>query len=117
VASVAAAYERDEIDRRLTRTALGIKRYRVSEGRWPARLSDLAAVGLEPKDWTALQAGPFPYKIEGEDVVLWSYDVHDKASPSRIRSEPLGENDGNYAGTGTSWYLTRIRHGRNSSPE
>ncbi len=116
VAGFAAAYEREEIDRRLTRTALGIKRYRVSEGRWPARLSDLAAVGLEPKDWTALHAGPFPYKIEGEDVVLWSYDVHDKGSPTRIRSEPLGEKDDRGYG-GTAWYLTRIRHGRNSPPE
>ncbi len=115
MAAMAAAYEREELDRRLTRTALGIKRYRVSEGRWPARLSDLAAVGLEPKDWTALQAGPFGYKIEGEDAVLWAYDMHDRGSPSRIRSEPPGEKD--VSSAGLLWHVTRIGRGRHGPPE
>ncbi len=114
VATMATAYERDELDRRLTRTALGIKRYRVSEGRWPARLSDLAAVGLEARDWTALQAGPFGYKVEGEGVVLWAYDVHDSRSPSRIRSQPPGEKD--VGSSGLLWHVTRIRHVRHSQP-
>ncbi len=106
--ALAAAHETDELDRRLTRAALGIKRYRVSEGRWPARLSDLAAIGLDPKDWTALQAGPFGYKIEGQDVVLWGYDIHDRGSPSRVRSEPPGETD---VSSGSSlWHVTRIGH-------
>lgn len=112
VAMVATAYEREELDRRLTRTALGIKRYRVSEGRWPARLSDLAAVGLEPNDWTALQAGPFGYKGDGEEAVVWAYD---SGSPSRIRSEPPGEKD--VSSPDLLWHVTRIRHGRNSPPE
>lgn len=112
---VATSYEQDELDRRLTRTALGVKRYRVSEGRWPARLSDLAAVGLEDKDWTALQAGPFGYRIEGEDAVVWAYDVHDTGWRSRIRSEPPGEKDVRSAEM--RWHVTRIRHGRNSPPE
>ena len=115
MAAVAAAYEREEIDRRLTRTALGIKRYRVSEGRWPARLSDLAAVGLEAKDWTALQVGPFGYKIVGEEAVVWAYDVQDSGSPSRIRSEPPEKKD--VSSPEDLWYVTRIRHGRNSPPE
>ncbi len=115
MAAVAAAYEREELDRRLTRTALGIKRYRVSEGRWPARLSDLAATGLEPKDWTALQAGPFGYTIDGEDVVLWGYDIHDQGSPSRIRSEPPGKED--VSSDGLLWHVTRIGQGRRVTPE
>jgi hypothetical protein len=108
VAAVAAAYEREELDRRLTRTALGVKRYRVSEGRWPARLSELAAVGLAAQDWTALQAGPFGYRIEGESAIVWAYDIHDKGSPSRIRSEPPTEKDVTH--TGPLWHVTRIRH-------
>jgi len=106
VTAVAAAYEREELDRRLTRTALGIKRYRQSEGRWPAKLGDLAAVGLKAIDWTALHAGPFGYRIESDGVVVWGYDVHDCESPSRIRSEPPLEKDA----TNTShWHVTRIR--------
>jgi hypothetical protein len=115
VATMATVYERDELDRRLTRTALAIKRYRLSEGRWPARLSDLAAVGLEPKEWTALQAGPFGYRIEGDDAVLWAYDAIDGRSPPRIRSEPPGENDVN--SSDLLWHVTRIRHRRSSPPE
>ncbi|HPM80810.1 MAG TPA: hypothetical protein PLF81_08920 [Candidatus Anammoximicrobium sp.] len=115
MSALAGAYERDELDRRLTRTALGVKRYRESEGRWPARLSDLAAVGLEPQDWTALQAGPFGYKIEGEDAVVWAYDAHDPGSPSRIRSEPPGEKD--VSSAGLLWHVTRIGQGRRVTPE
>ena len=112
---MAAAYERDELDRRLTRTALGVKRYRVSEGRWPVRLSDLAAAGLEPKDWTALQAGPLGYQVEGEAAVVWAYDTNDNSSPSRIRSEPPGEKD--VSSSGSLWHVTRIHHGRHRPPE
>ena len=106
VAAVAVTYERDELDRRLTRTALGVKRYRTSEGSWPERLSDLAAVGLEPKDWTALQAGPFGYKIEGKGVVLWAYDAYNNDSPARIRSEPPTEKE--TGKPGLPWHVTRI---------
>jgi hypothetical protein len=107
VSAFAHANERDELDRRLTRTALGIKRYHVSEGRWPAKLSDLAAVGLQACDWTALQAGPFGYRVEPEGVVVWAYDAHDPVSPGRIRNEPPDEEE---LATNTSlWHVTRIR--------
>ena len=108
--AMAAAYERDELARRLTRTALAVKRYRVSEGRWPERLSDLAAVGLEARDWTALQAGPVGYKVEGDGAaavaVVWAYEMHDSGSPSRVRSEPPTEKDVNHSEW--LWHVTRI---------
>jgi len=115
IAGMGTAYERDELARRLTRTALALKRYRVSEGRWPARLSDLAEVGLKPEDWTALQAGPFGYKIEGEEAVLWAYDVYDSRSPGSIRSEPPVEKD--VGNAGLLWHVTRIGQGRRVTPE
>jgi hypothetical protein len=115
VAAFAAAYEREELDRRLTRTALGVKRYRVSEGRWPARLSELAAVGLAAQDWTALQAGPFGYRSEGESAIVWAYDVNDRGSAARIRSEPPKEKD--VVHTVYLWHVTHIRHDGHSPPE
>ncbi len=106
VHGMARAYERDELDRRLTRTAVGIKRYQLAEGRWPQKLSDLSVVGLEAKDWTALQAGPFGYRIEGDGPVVWAYDANDSDSPSSIRSEPPTAED---VASNLNWHVTRIR--------
>ncbi|MCL4207342.1 MAG: hypothetical protein KJ000_33080 [Pirellulaceae bacterium] len=106
VHGIARAYERDELDRRLARTALGIKRYQLAEGRWPEKLSDLTAVGLEARDWTALQAGPFGYLIEADGAVVWAYDANDPDSPSRIRSEPPTAED---VASNLDWHVTRIR--------
>jgi hypothetical protein len=105
VHGMARAYERDELDRRLTRTAVGIKRYQLAEGRWPQKLSDLSVVGLEAKDWTALQAGPFGYRIEGDGPVVWAYDANDSDSPSSIRSEPPTAED---VASNLNWHVTRI---------
>jgi hypothetical protein len=71
-------------------------------------------VGLDPEDWTALQAGPFGYKIDGEDAVVWGYDPNDRRPPPRIRSEPPTEKD--VATAGVWWPVTRIGHGRTSPP-
>ena len=106
VSAVAASHERDELDRRLMRTALGIRRYQAAEGRWPERLSDLAAVGLQASDWTALQAGPFGYQSDSAGAVLWAYDVHDSGSPSRIRSQLPGASE--MAAKPGFWHVTRI---------
>ena len=106
VTAFAQAYERDELDRRMTLTAMGIKRYEVVEGRWPADLDQLGAVGLEPADWTALEAGPFGYRIEAGGPVLWAYDVLE--GPAEIPAEPPGEDqpDSNLIRLG---HVTRIR--------
>ncbi len=106
VTAFAKAYERDELDRRMTLTAVGIKRYEVFEGRWPADLNQLGAVGLEAADWTALEAGPFGYRIEAGGPVLWAYDV--LADSAQIPAEPPGEDqtDSNLIRLG---HVTRIR--------
>jgi len=108
ITAFARAFERNELERRLTLTAVGIKRYEGAEGRWPTRLSDLRAVGLEPADWTALEAGPFGYRIEAGGPVLWSYDVLDYETPPEIPPEPPAddESDNNIVTLG---HVTRIR--------
>ena len=108
VSAVAHANERDELDRRLTRTAVAIRRFHASEGRWPAKLSDLAAVGLQPSDWTALQAGPLGYQVQADGAVVWAYDhLPLQASPGRIRSEPPGKDE--LAANSSIWYVAHIR--------
>ncbi len=106
VTAFAKAYERDELDRRMTLTAVAIKRYEVVEGRWPAALNQLGIVGLEPADWTALEAGPFGYRIEAGGPVLWAYDVLEGSK--EIPAEPPGEDqtDSNLIRLG---HVTRIR--------
>ena len=84
----AAAQERDEHERRLTRTAVGLKRFRMVEGRWPEKLDDLATMGLTARDWTALQAGPFGYRIEDDHAVLWGYEPLASRLPARIPDDP-----------------------------
>jgi hypothetical protein len=107
VHAMARAYERDELDRRLTRTAVGIKRYQLAERRWPAKLSDLSVVGLEAKDWTALRAGPFGYRIESDGVAIWAYDWNASDSSERIPSEPPEKYD---ADTSPSFgHVVRVR--------
>jgi hypothetical protein len=100
VRSWAAAQERDEHDRRLTRTAVGLKRFHMVEGRWPEKLDDLATMGLNTRDWTALQAGPFGYRIEDDQAVLWGYESARTDRPARIPDEPP---DGD-----ASWQVVRI---------
>jgi hypothetical protein len=105
VEAVARAQERDELDRRLTRTAAGIKRYQLVEGHWPAKLSDLTAVGLNAQDWTALQAGPFGYRIEDDGAVLWG--THRSDVPARIPDQPPDRDSADPQAS--FWYVVRIR--------
>lgn len=96
----AAAQERDELDRRLTRTAVGLKRFRMVQGRWPEKLDDLAAMGLNARDWTALQEGPFGYRIEDDQAVLWGYEAIRVERPAGIPDDPP---DGD-----ASWQVVRV---------
>jgi hypothetical protein len=107
IEGMARAYERDELDRRLTRTAVAIKRYQLVEGHWPAQLSDLTTMGLEARDWTALQAGPFGYRIEGDDAVLWAYDDASRYDvPARIPDQPPERDSADPQAS--FWYVVRI---------
>jgi hypothetical protein len=105
---MARAYERDELDRRLTRTALAIKRYQRAEGHWPAQLSDLAAVGLQAADWNALHAGPFGYRVDADGALVWSYDLFAHDAHAVVPKEPPSDH-----ATATSakiaYIITRIR--------
>lgn len=104
---LAAGYLRAELNRRLTRTALGVKKYQLTEGRWPERLSDLAVVGLGPQDWTALDAGPFGYRVDADGALLWAYDPSD--SSQTIAAQPPSESGEHVLNPHRSWHETRVR--------
>jgi len=70
----ARAIEREEMLRRLTLTAIAIKRFQLSTGQWPERLDQLEQVGLKPVDWHTTSAGQFGYEVDDEVAYVWSLD-------------------------------------------
>ncbi len=61
-------------NQRWTRTAVAIKKFRIQEGRWPERLSELSQVGLAESNWKASDSKDFGYRIrkDGSEVILWT---------------------------------------------
>lgn len=72
---VAKAWERFDMMRRLTLTALALKRYRMDKNSWPAQLGELEAYGLSERDWHETKFSPFGYHVEedGKTALLWGY--------------------------------------------
>lgn len=69
----ADAIEREEMSRRLTLTAIAVKRFQLSTGQWPERLDQLEQVGLKPVDWHTVSAGQFGYEVSDDAAYLWSF--------------------------------------------
>jgi len=76
----ASVKERMEDRRRLIRTGVKIKLFRLQNGRWPNELKELQSIGASADDWSTLNLGEFGYSVEGEQAWLWTYD---------LRSPPL----------------------------
>ncbi len=71
----ARAIESNEDSRRMTRTALAVKRFQLEYGRWPRPLSELAQVGFSETQWHTVSRGPLGWEIEDDVFYLWSYDL------------------------------------------
>lgn len=69
----AGALEGAENSRRLTQTALAIKRFQLQTGRWPDDLTQLGQVGLQPADSQTVTGERFGYEVENELAYLWAY--------------------------------------------
>jgi len=92
VSGYAGAVEREEMSRRLTLTAVAIKRFQLSTGQWPERLDQLTQVGLEPADWHTVSAGAFGYEVSDDTAYLWSFaDGKESAVPAN--RPPLPDSD------------------------
>lgn len=80
--STDAAIRQLESEHRMTRTAIGIKQFRLQENRWPASLSELKGVGLSAEDMMFEPGTPFGYQVDSGGVVrIWM--------PEKVNGEPL----------------------------
>lgn len=91
IEAYAAAVIRNEDSRRLTLTAIAIKRYQLAKGAFPERLAQLKEVGLKPADWTTVGGDVFGYD-KNEVAYLWSYSFREpKVMPVE---RPEAQEDG-----------------------
>ena len=88
ISSYAEIFDRFETNRRLTYTALAVKRYQVKNNRWPKSLNELADVGLVANDWTTTNRQSFGYEVVDEMAYVWSYGNPDKKVVPSKRPEP-----------------------------
>ena len=62
-----------ESQRRLSLTAVGIKRFKMVQKRWPKSLEELAQVGLSIDDWTIPGMGNLGYEETPEGVTVFKF--------------------------------------------
>ena len=92
ITSYAEAFDRDETMRRLTYTAIAVKRFQMKNQRWPKSLSELSDIGLVSTNWTTADGQTFGYEMGEEMAYLWSYGSSDKKSVPKERPSPEPED-------------------------
>jgi hypothetical protein len=105
--ALVAAYQRVEQNRRLTRTALGIKLYERQHGTWPRDLQDLEQVGLSIQDWTVPGIGSFGYRIQPEGAQVWGMNPQAPEASQQITATPPTSQEG--TDRSEIWWLVDIR--------
>ncbi len=95
ISTYAEAFDRDEIGRRLTYTAIAVKRFQMKHQRWPKSLSELSGIGLVATHWTISDSQAFGYEVGDGTAYLWSYGSLDKkiVPKKRPRTEPDAVNE------------------------
>ena len=88
IASYAEMFDRFETNRRLTYTALAVKRYQVKNNRWPKSLSELSDVGLVANDWTTTNRQSFGYEVVDEMAYVWTFGTLDRKTVPSKRPQP-----------------------------
>lgn len=89
VQAFADAVIRNEDMRRFTSTAIGIKRFQLANGQFPASLDQLKAIGMNPSDWMTVGGKVFGY-TSGDVAYVWSYSFRD---PQTIAPEKPEEDE------------------------
>lgn len=88
ISSYAEAFDRDEMGRRLTYTAIAVKRFQMKTQRWPTSLSELSGVGLVATHWTTSDGQTFGYEIADGKAYLWSFGFSDNKIVPKKRPHP-----------------------------
>lgn len=91
VGSVGNAFIRQSAQHRIASLAIGIRLYEKREGKLPAALSDLAAVGVDFNEYMPPAEQPFGYALEEQGAVLWGADFQ---SEEPIPSQPPAMDPG-----------------------
>ena len=87
VEGFAEAMGREETSRRLTQTALAIKRFQLEEGHWPEDLAELKQLGLNGNDCQTVAGGRFRYEVANDGAYVWSDSLHRDSRPFMIGDE------------------------------
>ncbi len=71
---LALAFSRFEFETKITLLAVAIKQYQIQLNHWPAKLSDLSAVGLSADQWQIEPSVAIGYKTDdgGQAAILWA---------------------------------------------
>ena len=73
--AITNAFVRDGMSNRLTRLGIGVRRYQLAKGAYPATLADLEEIGIDTSSLNALDDNPFGYSVADGKVTLWGYDL------------------------------------------
>ncbi len=95
ITAYAEAFDRYETGRRLTFTAIAVKRFQKKNQRWPKSLSELTDIGLVATNWTTTDGQMLGYEVGEEEAYLWSYGSYgssDKKFVPRERPRPEPED-------------------------
>lgn len=83
ITAYSAAVEREENDRRMTLTTIALRQFKLAEGRFPNRLSELEKFGLSSEDYSTVNGGMLGYELTDNVAHVWSYKYsHEKRVPN-----------------------------------
>jgi hypothetical protein len=73
--------------RRKIQTGLALRKFKLTFGRWPAALRELAEVGAKPSDWRSPTGAELGYRrTPGDDAVVLYWSEYPTALPSRPKA-------------------------------
>ena len=88
LAGFARGYERLENERRLTLTALGVKKYFLQQSAWPESLSQLTDVGLRADDWTRVDGASFVFERKDDGCEIATRALVPNEDPASQQRNP-----------------------------
>ena len=96
VEKVSAAHRRNIAEARCVVVALACERFRLRNGGWPDRLSDLPEEILQTVPLDPFNAEPLRYRVLGDGIVIYSVGMNgsDDGGATPRFGDPIGEDEG-----------------------